>query len=721
MSGRYLRARYLGAVCVILGTVNWGCESERVPETVEVVDECPDNPNKTSPGICGCDTDDVINAVTGIYACMHDVIDFCPNDPNKTEPGICGCGVADTRGKDGLPLCQTQNIDLCPDDPNKTLPGICGCGIPDSVSASTGIPACLDDSFDLCPGDPNKTLPGVCGCGEEDIPDPVTGIPTCLIHSLDLCPGDPNKTLPGVCGCGIPDVDSDGDTVLDCNDLCPADPNKTDPGTCGCGSPDSLQSLADTDRDGVPNCLDACPENFYKSQDDGCDCDARLSTYGNRSLCARMITSAEEFVALRDRWNRGLYAGISESAAFILADDINLGEVLSQEDAKNWVGIGTETYPFDGIFFGDQHEISATVRVGYAESALALGDPERSNVALFGYTSNAVIDGLHLQLIVQGAENIAALIANATKTAVSRIRIDAQVTASGSAALLAGRTVQAVVESVLAKGEVKVSGDMAACIAAQASGTSLRHIDAACGVSGGNYVAGTVARASNASRLIDIYASGSVLGAQYTGGIVGVLEGHSSLLNAYTTAPVTCAGAPCATAVAHISDYVSVKNVYTTGQIIDKIEKNDVSETISLPEGESGDSGAEQGQGGLLPPSADIVQIPSAMLIASLGTPDNLASALFYWRDPGVPAFPDISRMTGMADPVGFSYRELRPYTDDGVYLLTALNDALLCNSGVCSIDGNACLQWTAGLFAVTMPDSLATMSVTIPKLHITF
>lgn len=44
-------------------------------------------------------------------------VDNCPNDPNKTQPGICGCGIADTdRDGDGTPDC----IDGCPDDPTKT-------------------------------------------------------------------------------------------------------------------------------------------------------------------------------------------------------------------------------------------------------------------------------------------------------------------------------------------------------------------------------------------------------------------------------------------------------------------------------------------------------------------------------------------------------------------------------------------------------------------------
>jgi CSLREA domain-containing protein len=52
--------------------------------------------------------------------------DQCPTDPNKTQPGVCGCGVSDSDSDDdGTPDCNDQ----CPTDPNKTEPGECGCGV----------------------------------------------------------------------------------------------------------------------------------------------------------------------------------------------------------------------------------------------------------------------------------------------------------------------------------------------------------------------------------------------------------------------------------------------------------------------------------------------------------------------------------------------------------------------------------------------------------------
>jgi hypothetical protein len=105
------------------------------------------------------------------------IIDNCPDDPDKTEPGVCGCGVADTDSDDdGYEDC----IDGCPDDPDKSEPGVCGCGYPDDDSDGDGTMDCDDN----CMYDRNKTEPGVCGCGVADTDSDGDGYEDCI----DNCP-----------------------------------------------------------------------------------------------------------------------------------------------------------------------------------------------------------------------------------------------------------------------------------------------------------------------------------------------------------------------------------------------------------------------------------------------------------------------------------------------------------------------------------------------------
>ncbi|MEM7247663.1 MAG: hypothetical protein AAF533_20160, partial [Acidobacteriota bacterium] len=56
------------------------------------------------------------------------------------------------------------------------------------------------DGCDACPGFPDDA-----DADADDTPD-----------GCDLCPADPARTEPGDCGCGSQEVDSDGDTVFEC-------------------------------------------------------------------------------------------------------------------------------------------------------------------------------------------------------------------------------------------------------------------------------------------------------------------------------------------------------------------------------------------------------------------------------------------------------------------------------------------------------------------------
>ncbi len=207
-----------------------------------VVDNCPNDPNKTEAGICGCGVADTDSDNDNTPDCN----DGCPNDPNKIAAGICGCGVADTDSdNDNTPDCD----DDCPNDPNKIAPGICGCGIADNDSDNDNTPDCNDG----CPNDPNKIAAGICGCGVADTDSDNDNTPDCN----DGCPNDPNKIAAGICGCGVADTDSDNDNTPDCRDECPNDPNKIVVGVCGCGVADT-----DTNNNGTPDCEEVglCPE-----------------------------------------------------------------------------------------------------------------------------------------------------------------------------------------------------------------------------------------------------------------------------------------------------------------------------------------------------------------------------------------------------------------------------------------------------------------------------
>ena len=89
--------------------------------------------------------------------------DQCPDDPNKTEPGICGCGVADTdTDSDGTADCN----DACPADPNNDADGDGVCGNVDNCPAAANASQADADSdgkgdvCEACPNDPNNDADG---------------------------------------------------------------------------------------------------------------------------------------------------------------------------------------------------------------------------------------------------------------------------------------------------------------------------------------------------------------------------------------------------------------------------------------------------------------------------------------------------------------------------------------------------------------------------------
>lgn len=196
---------------------------------------CGNGPNGCIT-INGPDVLDGVPCNNGSGQCVDEqcvqAIDQCPNDPDKTEPGGCGCGQpdVDTDG-DGAADC----IDQCPNDPDKQAAGECGCGRPDVDTDGDDTLDCNDE----CPEDANKSEPGDCGCGQLETDTDGDGAADCI----DECPADPEQSRAGACGCGVVEVDSDGDGTADCVDGCITDPARTTP-------PCTVAGGMDTDGDG---------------------------------------------------------------------------------------------------------------------------------------------------------------------------------------------------------------------------------------------------------------------------------------------------------------------------------------------------------------------------------------------------------------------------------------------------------------------------------------
>jgi hypothetical protein len=194
--------------------------------------------------------------------------DACPDDPNKTEPGICGCGIPDVDSdNDGTLDCK----DNCPTVANADQKDSDNDGIGDACDSDRDGDG-VDNSSDCAPDDPTKFKlwtvyvdvdgdghgagTAVTICGNATLPS------GCSELGDDGCPNDPNKTAPGICDCGIPDVDSDNDGTLDCKDNCPTVANADQKDSDNDGIGDACDS--DRDGDGVDNSIDCAPDDPTK-------------------------------------------------------------------------------------------------------------------------------------------------------------------------------------------------------------------------------------------------------------------------------------------------------------------------------------------------------------------------------------------------------------------------------------------------------------------------
>ncbi len=217
-----------------------------------VIDECPDDPDKTDPGVCGCGNPDIDSDGDKIMDC----IDNCLDVKNTDQEDIDGDGIGDACDN-----CPDYNNPFQVDDNDNGIGDVCEDFDDDGlknyedncpyVSNQDQLDSDLDglgDACDNCPEDPDKTEPGVCGCGIYDTDSDGDGIMDCI----DNCPYVSNQDQ----------LDSDSDSIGDTCDNCPEDPDKTEPGVCGCGIYDT-----DSDDDGFMDCIDNCPYVSNPDQD----------------------------------------------------------------------------------------------------------------------------------------------------------------------------------------------------------------------------------------------------------------------------------------------------------------------------------------------------------------------------------------------------------------------------------------------------------------------
>lgn len=225
------------------------------------LDECPDNPNKSQAGMCGCDKYDS----DGDWVCDED--DICPGFSDKVDSD--GDGVPD-----GCDVCEGKDDNL--DVNNNGIPDGCetcasGDSDNDGICDDVDICAGFDDKIDS-DGDGVPDGCDLCQGADDGQDQDLDGKP----DACDVCPLD-----------YFDDQDRDG--VCDSNDQCPGGDDRID--SDGDGVPDACDTCAnghggDADGDGVCDSNDRCPggddtvDNDGNGIPDACD-EQKCYTSGN--------------------------------------------------------------------------------------------------------------------------------------------------------------------------------------------------------------------------------------------------------------------------------------------------------------------------------------------------------------------------------------------------------------------------------------------------------
>ncbi|MBX2984279.1 MAG: T9SS type A sorting domain-containing protein [Flavobacteriales bacterium] len=229
--------------------------------------------------------------------------DDCPNDPAKVEPGVCGCGTADTdTDGDGIPDC----IDSCP-----LLPGeigdACDDGDPNTVNDAYDANCnCVGEALD-CEGVPggSATIGSACDDGDANTVGDVYGSDCVCAGQLTDCEGVPGGSATIGTACDDGDATT-GNDVYDANCNCVGEaldclgvPGGSDTigSACDDGDTTTGNDVYDANCNCVGEALDCLgvpggSATIGTPCDDG-DANTGGDIYGNDCVCAGQLYDCE--------------------------------------------------------------------------------------------------------------------------------------------------------------------------------------------------------------------------------------------------------------------------------------------------------------------------------------------------------------------------------------------------------------------------------------------
>jgi len=233
----------------------------------------------------------ILGAGDGLYILgTGQGIDGCPEDPDKTQQGICGCGVSDVDTDcDSVPDC----IDLCPGTPPDEPISANGCSTGQDIDGD-GIP----NDIDQCQNTPAGENVDENGCSASQRDSDGDGV----IDDMDQCSDTPFGAAVNTDGCSLGQLDGDGDGIMDDVDQCPETPPGSAVDVNGCpltvvpdviGLPlqnalDALDDAGLTPGDISPQCVNTITATGVLSQSHAAGTEVPMGTSVDLTIPVRL-------------------------------------------------------------------------------------------------------------------------------------------------------------------------------------------------------------------------------------------------------------------------------------------------------------------------------------------------------------------------------------------------------------------------------------------------
>lgn len=232
------------------------------------------------------------------------------------------------------------------------------------------------------------------------------------------------------------------------------------------------------------------------------------------SICN--IYTIEDLIALEDYVATG---GNTSGAIFNLKSDLDLTDVTLSP-------IGTSEKPFKGIFNSGGHSISNLNMV-----------LESSDVGLFGYTKDAIINNPHfIDAYVVGVSNVGSLIGYAENTTVNNTNIVATVLGDTYTGGVIGYSKSSTLNGVYSSGNVYANSYVGGITGMLDSSTMVNCENHVVAESSVDYAGGMAGYMKNSS-VINSYNIANICGEAYVGGITSKSE-NTLIENVYSSGTV---------------------------------------------------------------------------------------------------------------------------------------------------------------------------------------